>query len=394
MTTRPTDHPPTDVWAEIDLAAVSHNIREIKGILTPRTRLLAVVKANAYGHGLMEVAETALASGASALGVARVHEAIRLREGGCDAPVLIFGYTAPNMAEKLLDYDLTQSIWSLETAEALSGIARARKSAIKAHLNIDTGMGRLGILPRDPRCGHTNGPISPEAIGLAEAICRLPGLSMEGVYTHFATADEADKSLTMRQFQLFGLFLEQLEKRGIAFSLRHAANSAAIIDLPETHLDMARAGIAIYGYYPSRWVNTGKIHLRPALALKSRVIHLKKVNTGFKVSYGGVEAASRPTVIATVSVGYADGYRRDFSSRGMMMIKGYPAKVMGRVCMDQTMLDAGDVPEIHVGDEVSVMGSVNPASPIHMDVLSAQLGAITYELLTGISHRVPRYYRR
>jgi len=382
-----------DVWAEIDLNAISHNVSELKRILAPETRLMAAVKANAYGHGVLEVAGQALSSGADALGVARISEAIQIREGGIDAPILIFGHTPQSLAAKLIDYDLTQAVWSYETAVTLSAIARSRSAKIKTHINIDTGMGRLGILPCDLTRPCDPIYISKEAVKLVEAVCRLPGIDVEGIYTHFASADEADKTSAARQFNIFSEFLARLKQKGIEFKIRHAANSAGIIDMPETHLDMVRAGIAIYGYYPSRSVNTHKISLRPALTLKSRIIHLKAVGAGFKVSYGGTEKTAHPTTIATVSVGYADGYSRRLSSKGKMMIAGSLAPVIGRVCMDQTMLDVGHLPDVRVGDEVVVMGS-QENSPIAGDEIAKLLNTISYEILTDISHRVARIYRR
>lgn len=382
-----------DVWAEIDLNAISHNVSALKHILAPGTRLMAAVKANAYGHGVLEVAGQALSSGADALGVARISEAMQIREGGIDVPILIFGHTPQALAPRLIDYDLTQAVWSYETAAILSDIAQAGKTKIKAHINIDTGMGRLGILPCDLTRPCDPGYIREEApLQMVEAVCRLPGLYVEGIYTHFASADEADKTSATRQFKIFSEFLARLKQNGIEFKIRHAANSAAIIDMPETHLDMVRAGIAIYGYYSSGSVNTRKISLRPALTLKSRIIHLKAVGAGFKVSYGGTEETAHPTTIATVSVGYADGYSRRLSSKGKMMIAGRLAPVIGRVCMDQTMLDVGCLPDVRVGDEVVVLGSQGN-SPIAVDEIAKYLNTISYEILTGISHRVARIYR-
>lgn len=380
-----------DVWAEIDLKAISHNVSELKRILSNGARLMAAVKANAYGHGVLEVAGQALASGADALGVARISEAIQIREGGIDAPILIFGHTPKALAANLIDYDLTQAVWSYGAAVILSDIARSGNAKIKAHLNIDTGMGRLGILPCDLTRHFDPGCISEEAINMVEAVCRLPGIDVEGIYTHFASADEADKTSAAHQFNIFSEFLARLKQKGIEFKIRHAANSAAIIDMPETHLDMVRAGIAIYGYYPSGSVNTRKISLRPALTLKTRIIHLKAVGAGFKVSYGGTEETAHPTTIATVSVGYADGYSRRLSSKGQMMIAGRLATVIGRVCMDQTMLDVGHLPDVRVGDEVVVLGSPENA-PIGVDEIAKLLNTISYEILTGISHRVARIY--
>ncbi|MFZ2632240.1 MAG: alanine racemase [Desulfosalsimonadaceae bacterium] len=384
---------PHDVWAEIDLKSISHNIKAIKSILASKTGLMAVVKANAYGHGVLEVTEQALSAGASALGVARISEAIQIREGSFDAPILIFGHTPQALAGKLIDYDLTQALWSYETADILSRIARSGNTKIKVHINIDTGMGRLGILPCDLTRPYEPGHILKDAVKTVEAIHRLPGIEVEGIYTHFASADEADKTSAIRQLEIFTEFLTQLKQRGIEFKIKHAANSAAIIDMPETHLDMVRAGIAIYGYYPSRSVDTRKISLRPALTLKSRIIHLKKVGAGFKVSYGSTEETAHPTAIATVSVGYADGYSRRLSSKGKMMIGDRLAPVIGRVCMDQTMLNVGHLPDVRVGDDVVVLGSMKN-SPIAVDEIANSLNTISYEVLTNISHRVAREYLR
>ena len=253
---------PHDVWAEIDLKSISHNVREIKSLLSgPETRLMAAVKANAYGHGLLEVTGQVLSAGADALGVARISEAIEIREGGFDAPILIFGHTPAAVVSRLIDYDLTQALWSYETAVILSDVARSRNTKIKVHINIDTGMGRLGILPCDLTRPYKPGHILNDAVKMVEAVCGLPGIEPEGIYTHFAASDEPDKTSALRQFAIFSEFIERLKRKGIEFKIRHAANSAAIIDMPETHLDMVRAGISIYGYYPSRSVNTRKISL-------------------------------------------------------------------------------------------------------------------------------------
>jgi len=382
-----------DVWAEIDLRSISHNIKEIRSLISPGARLMAVLKANAYGHGIAEVAGRVLAGGAQALGVARIGEAIRLREAGCVAPILIFGRTSPEMADTLIRYRLIQSLWSLESARALSDAASAMNRKIAAHLKVDTGMGRLGIVPCDLCHPFKNIRISPAALREAADIKRLPGIDLEGAYTHFATADAVDKSLARRQFEIFQKFLLELKGQGIEFSVRHAANSAAIIDMPETHLDMVRAGISIYGYYPSEAVNRHKISLRPAMTVMSRIIHVKSVDSGFAVSYGGVGRTTRPTRIATVSIGYADGYSRQLSSRGHMLVRGRAAPVIGRVCMDQTMLDVGDIPDAEAGDEVVAFG-LHETLSVGADNIAKLIHTISYEILTSVSDRVPRIYVR
>lgn len=384
---------PYDVWSEIDLRSFSHNIRQFKNILRPSARLMAVLKANAYGHGLLEVAGRVLKDGAQVLGVARISEAIAIRRAGFDAPVLIFGHTPPELAGKLIEYNLTQTLWSYEMARSLSEAVPPGGRKIKIHLKIDTGMGRLGMLPCD--LGRTSGypEISQHAVDDVILIKKLPGIKLEGVYTHFATADAPDKTQAIRQFEIFNRFLEKVKKRGIEFEIRHAANSAAIIDMPQTHLDMVRLGISLYGYSPSGFVDADKLGILPVMTLKSRIIHLKKVNAGFCVSYGRTWQATAPTKIATVSIGYGDGYSRLLSSKGKMLVRGRLAPVAGRVCMDQTMLDVGQIPDVEVGDEVVVFGP-HKILPIGADRMAKHINTISYEVLTQISDRVPRVYIR
>ena len=382
-----------DVWAEIDLRSISHNIKQIKSLLSPSTRLMAVVKANAYGHGILEVAGRVLSDGAEALGVARIGEAIRIREAGFDAPILIFGHTPPEMAGALIDYNLTQTFWSYQTARLLSDAVLSMNRKIKAHLKVDTGMGRLGILSCDLCQPIENIDIPDHVVKEVESIKRLPGIDLEGIYTHFATADATDKTFARQQYEIFNQLLGQLKKQGIEFKTRHVANSAAIIDMPETHLDMVRAGISLYGYYPSENVDLNKINILPAMTLKSRIIHLKKVNSGFYVSYGATEKTSQSTVIATVSIGYADGYSRLLSSKGKMLVRNRLSPVIGRICMDQTMLDVGEIPDVAMGDEVVVFGP-HENLPVGANYIASKINTISYEILTGVSGRVPRVYTR
>ena len=379
------------VWAEIDLTAIAHNIDALKRATHPEARLMAVVKANAYGHGYREVAEKALECGVDILGVARVDEAVKLRESGFDVPVLIFGITPPCHAETLLQYDLTQTVSSLKSARVLSDIAAQSGKKIRTHLKVDTGMGRLGI-QADCRRYDANGfKIDESAVKEVESIVRLPGLEPEGIYTHFATADSSDKSYADRQFEIFIAFLDALNRSGIRFSVRHAANSAGIIDMPDTHLDLVRAGISLYGLYPSGEVDKNRVALKPVMALKTRIAHLKKVPAGFKISYGITYETKKPTTIATVPIGYADGYSRLLSSRGNMLVCGRKAPVVGRVCMDQTMLDVSHIPEADLDDEVVVFGTQGDQT-ITADEVAEAAGTINYEVVSSIMARVPRVY--
>ena len=379
------------VSAEVDLNAIAHNVSELRRITSPAARVMAVVKANAYGHGFKEVARKALQNGAENLGVARVDEGIQLRKAGFDAPVLIFGYTPPALANNLIEFGLTQTVFSYKTAEMLSetGIDGGKK--IKIHFKVDTGMGRLGLLPDSGRSFSPDTEITGNAISEVESIARLPGLELEGVYTHFATADVSDKSYARKQFEIFIDFLNRLRLAGLEIPVKHAANSAAIIDLPETHLDMVRAGISIYGLYPSDEVNKSLVALKPAMELKARIVHLKKVPAGFKISYGITYETEKPTTIATVPIGYADGFNRLLSSRGHMLIRGHKAPIVGRICMDHTMLDVGHIPEIDLEDEVIIFGQQGELS-ITVDEIASTIGTINYEVVSTITDRVPRIY--
>jgi alanine racemase len=349
--------------------------------------MLAAVKANAYGHGLVQVARQAVASGVHMLGVARTDEGIELRKSGIDAPILLFGYTSPDAVEDLMTYDLIPTVFSYATADAMSTAALKAGKRLTVHVKVDTGMGRIGLLPADR---HTAG--GPGAVPEIERIVRLKGLIPEGIYTHFAAADTRDKTSARTQFERFKETLSELAGKGITFPLRHTANSGAVIDMPETHLDMVRPGIAVYGLYPSDEVDKARIRLEPAMTLKARIAQVKAVPAGFQVSYGSTYTTPRPTVIATVPVGYADGYRRALSSRGIMLAGGRRVPVIGRVCMDLAMLDVGSVPDIQAEDEVVILGAQG-SERISADEIAGWLDTINYEIVSTVMARVPRVYR-
>ena len=379
------------VWAEVDLKAIAHNIRELRRITNPKARFMAVVKANAYGHGIVEVARLSLVKGAEVLGVANTDEGIQLRKAGIDAPVLIFGYTPPMHVRKLIEFDLTQTVYSYETSRELSQAAIAYGEKIKVHIKVDTGMGRLGILPDCLRLSEYDRKGKDSSVSEVKSISRLNMLEIEGIYTHFATADNSDGFYAGKQFKIFMDFLNQLRIIGMEIPVTHAANSAAIINMPETHLDMVRAGISIYGLYSSEGVNRNIIKLKPAMELKTKVIHLKKVPAGFKVSYGITYETEKPTTIATVPIGYADGLNRLLSSKGRMLVCGHSAPIVGRVCMDMTMLDVGNISEIATGEEVVVFGKQDNAS-ITIDEIASSINTINYEVVSTIMERLPRIY--
>jgi alanine racemase len=382
------DHPLT--WAEIDLKAYAHNIRELRRITRPPARLMAVVKANGYGHGAVEVAREALLNGAQYLGVARLNEAIALREAGLEAPILILGYSSPELAPLLIKYELTQTVYSLSTASALSEQAVRKGEKINVHLKVDSGMGRLGLL-LESTSGSPDKTAIQNTVQTIESITRLPGLTVEGIFTHFATADSDDKSYADLQLQRFMELLNGLQKEGLAPPVKHAANSAAVIDIPDSHLDMVRPGIATYGLHPSDEVNKHIIDLKPVMTLKSRIIHVKEVAPGFNISYGITFQTKTHTTIATVPVGYADGFNRLLSSRGHMLVHGCRVPIVGRVCMDLTMLDVGGVADVTLEDEVVVFGKQGNEA-VTADEIAADLDTINYEVVSTITGRVPRVY--
>ena len=380
------------VWAQIDLKAIAHNVGELRRITQPEARLMAVVKANGYGHGAIEVAQCALKNGAATLGVARIEEGIRIREAGIQAPILIFGYTLPERTADLLEYDLTQTVYTYASARVLSQTATSLKKKIKIHLKVDTGMGRLGLLPQNFQ-GDNSAALAADAIEETLAIADLDGLELEGIFTHFATADSADKTYAEDQLDLFMNFLNRLRKAGLEPPVRHAANSAALIDMPQSHLDMVRPGIASYGLYPSDEVDKKHVSLKPAMALKARIIHLKKVPAGFAVSYGSTHRTPTATTIATIPIGYADGLNRLLSSSGRMLVHGQRAPIIGRVCMDLTMLDVGHIDNVRMDDEVVIFGQQGNGS-ITVDEIASSLNTINYEIVSTITARVPRVYLR
>jgi len=379
-------------WAEIDRQAIADNVRGLKAIVGRDCDLMAVVKADGYGHGMIEVSRIALKNGATTLGVARVEEGVTLRQAGVTAPILVLGYIPLDCGTMLLDFDLTTTIGDVTQAMALSDVVAAAGKQARAHLKIDTGMGRLGLLAGD----SDSGSVHPDSVEAVKIMAGLPGLQIEGVYTHFAAADSADKRDAQRQYALFQSFLEALQSAGCGQWKRHAANSAAIIDMPETHLDMVRAGISIYGLYPSAEVNRQQLSLIPAMTLKTRIIQLKQVPAGFSVSYGATYKTPRATTLAVVPIGYADGYSRKLSSCGRMLVDGKKAPIVGRVCMDLTILDVGHlVDTVSVGDEVVVFGyQPGPwgSAYLPVDDIAEQLKTINYEVVSTITERVPRIY--
>ena len=312
-------------WAEIDLGAIDHNVRQLKRLVGPTVLLTAVVKGEAYGHGTVSVSRCALAAGADRLAVATLLEALHLRRAGVDGLVLILGPTPPWEAERLVAQRVMTTVMSLPTAQALSGAAAAAGVTATVHIKVDTGMGRYGLLP-------------DEVLPFALALRDLPGLNVEGLWTHFATAEDLDASYLHQQLGTFLAVAEQLRERGIFVPLRHAASSAAAVCHPESRLEMVRCGLAVYGLYPSGRCRAG-LELQPAMSLKSRVCRLRWLPEGSTISYGRTYRTTRPTHVAFVPIGYADGLRRALSNRGSMLIRGQRVPLVGRICMDGCMAD-------------------------------------------------------
>lgn len=371
--------------AEIDLGAIAHNLKELRRAARPRASLMAVIKANAYGHGAAEVARLAADEKADWLGVANFHEGMALRKARIQLPVLIFGYTPASLAPALQELDLTPSVYSVDMARALSENLTPGENPLNIHVKLDTGMGRLGILSTDdPRTQE-------KAFQEVKAIAALKPLHLQGLYTHFANADSEDQSYSKTQLARFLEILSHLKASGVSPDIAHAANSAAVIDFPESHLDMVRPGISMYGSYPSSSMEN-RIRLKPAMTVKTRIIQLKNVPKGFKASYHMTWEAKAPTKIATIPIGYADGFNRLLSSKASMLVNGQRAKVAGRVCMDLTLLDVGHIPGVAVEDEVVVFGKQGKETLL-VEELAQAAGTISYEIYTRIGDRIERIYK-
>jgi len=367
--------------AEIDLTALAHNYQELRRLAAPSAQMMAVVKADGYGHGAVRVSLIALENGADCLAVARISEVVQLREGGIEAPLLLFGICFPEDIAYLVENNTRASVSTLASAKLLSEKAGQLGVRLKIHIKVDTGMGRMGLATEEVS----------RTVKLVLDIAALSHLEVEGLYTHFASADSADKRSVNMQLILFKELLAELEQHKFEVPLRHAANSAATIELPESHLDLVRTGIAQYGLWPSVETDRSLIDLKPVMSLKSSIIQLKEVPAGFKISYGSTYETPERTRIATIPVGYADGYPRLLSSRGVMLVRGVRVPVVGRVCMDLTMLDVGGVAGVKTGDEVVWMGQQG-AESISAEEIAASVQTINYEVVTSITPRVERVY--
>ncbi len=366
-------------YAEVSLKAIGHNIAQVKKRLRPGVKLLAVIKADAYGHGAVRVGKY-LEDQVDYFAVATAEEAMELREQGIRLPVLVLGYISPEQYGEILDYDITQTVYSLEIAEKLSEASVKAGCRTKIHAALDTGMTRIGF--------H----ITEEEADRIAAISRLPGLELEGMFTHFSCADQKDKTYCGLQLEKFRRMEGMLRERGVEIPVKHICNSAGIMEFDDYRFDMVRSGIVTYGLYPSEEVDKSRLPLIPALSWKSRVIHVQDVEPGLGVSYGATYTTEGPcTRIATVSAGYADGYPRALSNKGRVLIHGRYAPILGRVCMDQMMVDVSHIPDVKVEDTVTLIGREGDRG-ITMEEVADPACRFNYEMACGISKRVPRIY--
>ena len=374
-------------WAEISLEAIRHNFKEIKSRVNGKAKICCVIKADGYGHGAVEVAHLYEKLGADFFAVSNIDEGIEIRNSGCNLPTVILGYTPVNDAKRLSEHNISQAVFSLDYAKSLSEECVKNNCSVKIHIKIDTGMSRIGFMCQEfPRDNNSIKEIT-------EA-CNLPNLELEGLFTHFCVSDEADegREFTHNQYGNFRYVKEQLENSGLDIKISHCSNSGAIEDYGETYCDMVRAGIILYGLAPSGKLQ-GKFDLIPAMTLKTAVAYVKELKKGATVSYGRTFTAEKDMKIATVPIGYADGYIRSNAKDGYMLVNGKKAKIVGRICMDQTMLDVTDIENVNTGDEVIVFGTGENGEPT-ADLIAQNTDTINYEVVCLVGKRVPRIYYR
>ena len=370
------------VRADIDLDAVLYNMESMHKKLKPGTKIAAVVKADGYGHGAVEISRV-LENLPYLWGyaVATSNEAMQLVEAGRKKPIIILGLSFPEQFEEIVENDLRPAVCTYETAQALSDIAAEKKKVCRIHIKVDTGMSRIGF------------QVTPESADMVARISKLPNIMIEGIFTHFARADESSKAPAYEQFKQFEKMIAMVEEKGVQIPLKHCSNSAGIVEIPECNMDMVRAGITLYGLWPSEEVDKTKISLKPVMSLRSRVAYVKELLPGRQISYGGTFTVKKKMTVATVPVGYGDGYARGLSNKGWVLIKGQKAPICGRVCMDQCMVDVTDIPEVKIGDTVTLLGK-DADEEITMEQLGELSGRFNYEFACLITPRVPRIYHK
>lgn len=369
-------------WAEIDLDALAHNMCEIRKITNPNSMIMAVVKADAYGHGVGECAKTLLENGADRLAAATLYEAIELRKKFADVPILILGSSMEEEAEEIVSNEITPTVYSYELAKTFSDVAVRLGKPVKIHIKIDTGMSRIGFVAAD-----SGNETVVDEIG---RISRLPMVEIEGIFSHFATSDEKNGEYTHLQFRRFMSVCDALEKNGVHIPIKHICNSAGIMMYPEYHLDMVRPGVILYGMYPSDDVDKSRLDLRYVMSLKSLITYVKEIEPGRGVSYGREYIADGAARIATVPIGYADGYSRLLADKARIEVGGKLFPIAGRICMDQCMIDVSSVNNINRGDEALIFGN----GAVTADDIAKWLGTINYEVTCMVSRRIPRIYKK
>ena len=367
-------HRPT--YAEVDLSAIKENIAAVRNRVGPNVWIMPAVKANGYGHGAIQVSRACIAGGANALCVACIDEAIELRQANFDLPILILGRSPDDAAEDIVRFGVTSAVCDLEFARELSAAAVRLDKTAAVHIKVDTGMGRIGVQ-------------TSEVLDFAKSIAALDGIAIDGLFTHFPCSDEADRSFTLSQIASVRQLVHELNREGVHIPTVHTSNSGGILAYPEADFDAVRPGIMTYGLYPSFEV-VRSIPLREALTLKTRIVFLKEMDAGQTVSYGRTYKLSRKSHIATLPIGYADGYSRYLSNRGETAVRGVRAPVIGRVCMDQCLIDVTDVPGVQMGDEVVLYGG--GYDYLNLSTIAERIGTISYELLCAIGNRIPRVY--
>lgn len=368
----------TRVYADINLDAICTNVRELMKNTKAGTKAIAVVKADGYGHGDVAVAK-AIGELVDGYAVATLDEAVNLRKNNIKKPILILGYVNPDGYEILIENEIDGVVFDCETACELDETARKLGKTAFCHIKVDTGMRRIGLEPDE------------SGMEIVRKIKQLPNLQMRGIFTHFATSDEKDKTAALKQLEKYNKFVDSLEREGIHFQVRHCSNSAAVIDMPQANEDAVRLGIALYGLYPSEEVDFSAVKLTPALELKSTVAMVKRLPAGEHVSYGGTYTTNKETVLATIETGYGDGYPRALSNKGYVLIHGKKAPICGRVCMDQFMVDVTDIPGVKRGDVVTLIGK-DGDSFISVEEISALAGTFNYEFVCDLGKRIPRNY--
>ena len=370
---------PKRIYAEINLDAICRNVNETKKKVGDNVDVLAIIKADAYGHGALRVARALSEIDINNFGVATAEEAIQLRKHGIDANILLLDYAFEESYTELIENNIISTVFEFNHAKKLNDIAGILGKKALIHIKLDTGMGRIGFIP------------SQESFDIIKKIYELENITISGIYTHFACADMTDKTMTKNQIEIFDKFCKKLEDGVINIPVKHLCNSAGIMEFPSAYANMVRNGIITYGLYPSEEVNKDEITLSPAMSIKSHVVYVKEVDENFTVSYGATFITTGKTKIATIPIGYADGYPRSLSNKGRVLIKGKSAKIIGRVCMDQMMVDVTDIDDVKQGDVVTIIGT-DGDERITVEELADMSSSFNYEFVCNVNKRVPRVY--